>query len=174
MSRGLPRTYLHEAVCVLEARQHHLLRDSSARRQRCLRFSRTGRRHFSGLHGSSRESASADAVCTLCACVKATFVATSWWEYGLGYNRGAPHPKNFTFFLSPRIVSSQQRCDLRWNAEGPIVLFKASLSQVLIPCHHHPLDLGCSNSIVPLALSIPSLATGSFLTAYCRSGISPN
>lgn len=67
-----PRTHLHEAVCVRKSRQHHLFVGlGRARCRRGLGFSGAGRRHISGLHGSSRESARVDATCVHYACAKA-------------------------------------------------------------------------------------------------------
>ena len=105
------RTHLHEAVCVREARQHHLpVRLDRARGRLCLGLSGTGRRHFSGWRGSSRESASARATCAHCACAEAVLAGSelrslSWGGISLrtrhqGRPPPRPHPGRLNFSLT--------------------------------------------------------------------------
>lgn len=95
------RTHLHEAVCVWEARQHHLPgRLGRARGRLGLGLSGTGGRHFSGWRGSSRESASVSATCAHCACAEAVPAGGGLgsWDTGPPPHPRLPHAKGADIF----------------------------------------------------------------------------
>ena len=113
-SRCPPRphelTHLHEAVCVREARQHHLpVRLGCARGRLGFGLSGTGGRHFSGWRGSSRENASASATCAHCACAEAVpaggGLGSLSWDRISQRTRPPPQPpltappRRLTFFI---------------------------------------------------------------------------